>query len=311
MEDGISTKPNAADEQQPYSKRNGEYLPKDGSSSLLNEQNDDKRNSSEPQRGQERPTSEWKHADEIGPVEQKIIDAARNGQPMTFKQIEESPAYNKAFDKYKEIKMIEREDPNYIAIVDSVYQEAKKTMIGEGAKVTPKKERKAFLCIGLPASGKSSSLGRYCNDEKGYVEMDVDEVRKCEKLKETYSEGLGAGKVQYPASDALKMIRKDAIDEGINMAFPLVASDLDSLNDLIDELTNNGYDIEVELNRTKMGICLPRVVKRYLEDGRFLEPPYLLKCSSICPKIYKSIKEEYEEKGTINGKRIKSLRTIF
>ena len=310
-EEGIATKPNVAEEQQPYSKADGKYLPKEGSSESLVE--DERRESLPSESNKERkPQDQWVHANEIGPIEQKIIDAVEKGQSMPILEAAKSPAYKQAATEFSHLEQITDKHPNFIAIANETYEEVRDKMIGnkeQGAPFTPKKERKAFILLGFPASGKSSSLSHYCNADAGYAEMDSDNIKKCKRLREWYHDGLGAGCVQQPSSAALDMVTDDGISEGVNMAFPMVSSSKKGLEELIDKLSKNGYDIDIEINETSIGVCFPRMVKRYLEDGRFISPLYIAKCMKGCPKVYDWVKQEYATKGgTINGARIKSLK---
>lgn len=306
-EEGIATKPNSADEEQPYNTSDGKYLPKENASVTISEGNNAENHVERSVEERERgglPQDQWAKAKEIGPVEQQAIDACKAQKPMPFSLFDESPAYRKATEEYANLEVITDETPNYQALVQGAIDDGRKMLFG----TKPKAERKAFICLGLPASGKSSSLAARCNPEAGYAEMDSDKIKGCESLKEYYHEGLGAGCVQLPSSDALDALSEEGMKEGYNMAFPMVASNIKRFKSFLDKLQSYGYEIEIELNKTPVGYTIPRLVKRYLESGRYISPTYIKHAAKTCQAVYKEIETKYKEKGEIDGVRIKSFK---
>lgn len=84
-------------------------------------------------------------------------------------------------------------------------------LYGNGAE---KKERKAFIVIGLPASGKSSAVAEPLAQKYGALIIDSDEAK--ERLPE-FTDGLLADAVHEESSDIAERVRSNAIENGDNI----------------------------------------------------------------------------------------------
>lgn len=157
---------------------------------------------------------------------------------------------------------------------------------GEGAK---NQNKRIDLVLGAPASGKSSRLVEPLAEEHGSLIIDSDMIK--EELPE-FNNGIGAGAVHQESSViADKMIFKKAIANGDNIVFPRLGKKLKTMQELIDELTDEGYDIHIHFMDLPVHESAKRSVSRFKETGRFVDPDYIVNVVANKPAtVYDDIK---------------------
>ena len=137
------------------------------------------------------------------------------------------------------------------------------------------KERKAFIIIGPPASGKSSVIAKYLINSTGALEIDSDAIKELFPEYVKYG-GVMANYLHQESSGIADNIREEALDEGYNMVLPLVGKNATKINDIVDVLKSKGYDtielydVDLATEKTKA-----RAISRFVETGRYLAPSYL------------------------------------
>ena len=154
--------------------------------------------------------------------------------------------------------------------------------LGKGGSIpncTIKKEKQAYIIIGLPASGKSG-IAEKIADEYGAVILDSDYAKR--KLPEFKDNPAGATLV-HDESDTLIFgyDKKDKPDEfkslieichlnSYNIVIPKIGHDYNSINSLDKGLKLFGYDthlILVSLDRRK---ATKRAVSRFVKTSRYV-----------------------------------------
>lgn len=143
-----------------------------------------------------------------------------------------------------------------------------------------KRERKATIVIGLPAAGKST-VSKSLIDEQGYLLVDSDEAKK---LLPEFADGLLAGIVHEESSYINGTLLVDAIAKGDNICLPVVGGNLESLKKKIqmlhDAKDENGNKAPYEVTLAYVDIpadeAVKRVMKRFEDEGRFVEPNNIL-----------------------------------
>ena len=148
---------------------------------------------------------------------------------------------------------------------------------GEVAETMPpngtplKKDFKATIVVGLPASGKSSRIANPLSNEQGAFIMDSDEMKK---LMPEYHGGQGADTVHQES----KKVMKQAFEEftsgsmkGTNLVIPVIGDEAGKLNDnYISKLLAAGYDVEIAYKQADAKSSANRVVSRAISEGRFI-----------------------------------------
>lgn len=143
------------------------------------------------------------------------------------------------------------------------------------------------VVVGLPASGKSSSVANVISEELHAVLLDNDEVKK---LIPGYHDGWGDGMVHQESKKINKKLIHQAIEKGKNIVYPKVGGYGGEILAVMKKAKANGYTINlhyVELDRNK---AILRLLNRFIKDGRFIPP------SNI-----------YQDDNEIEGNKIKKV----
>lgn len=142
-------------------------------------------------------------------------------------------------------------------------------LYGNGAK---NKERKAFIVIGLPASGKSSSVAEPLAQRYGALLIDSDEAKK--HLPE-YSDGLLASAVHEESSNIADKVQKHAMEIGDNIVLPLVGNTEEKLRKRIENLKEYGYYVEMHLVNLPLEKAVNRSIGRFVNENRVVPLDYI------------------------------------
>jgi len=159
-----------------------------------------------------------------------------------------------------------------------------KIMLGKGGAlpcVPLKMERKAFLIIGLPASGKSGISNKIA-DEYGAIILDSDYAKR--KIPEFSGFPFGASLVHNESSGVIfpnqmslgkpnfKTLSELTIDSGINFVQPMIGQDYDSLINFAKSLQIPALNYEVHLILVNLDrkIATHRAIERYIKTKRYV-----------------------------------------
>lgn len=142
-------------------------------------------------------------------------------------------------------------------------------LYGKGAE---KKEHKAFIVIGLPASGKSSAVAEPLAKKYGALIIDSDEAK--ERLPE-FTDGLLADAVHEESSNIADDVRTNAIGNGDNIVLPMVGRTESKLHNLITMLKNNGYEVNLHYVDLPVNKAVERGKARFSETGRNVPLDYI------------------------------------
>ena len=142
-------------------------------------------------------------------------------------------------------------------------------LYGDGAK---KKERQAFIVMGLPASGKSSAVAEPLAKEHGALIIDSDEAK--ERLPE-FADGLLASAVHEESSDIAERITSNAVENGDNIVLPVVGKTLSSLEKKIAYLKAHGYRVNLYYVDLPVEKAVERGKGRFQHTGRLVPLAYI------------------------------------
>jgi len=240
---------------------------------------------------------------------QEILNKIKNKQYFSKEELENLP-YVKQMDKL--IKEYDRINDN--TIIDNSPQRKKlrqkvgKILSARGSysgevngKDTyngpVKKERKAVVVIGLPASGKSSRIVNKVSPELGAYVMDSDEAKFL--LPEfKASNGLAANSIHKESQQIIKDIFESKLKDGTNMVIPVIGSDEDKLNEKwLDYLNDAGYDIEIKYQPADSTESMNRVIGRSISKNRPISSDIVFGYGDKPESVYNSFKGKVAKNG--------------
>ena len=145
--------------------------------------------------------------------------------------------------------------------------------------------RDATIILGLPASGKST-LANPIIKEKGALEVDPDLAK--EQLPEYYN-GLGSSAVHEESSSITRDVMAKALANGDNIVWPRVDSPEKVVKD-IQNLKRLGYKVNVRMLDVDPTLAKQSSLKRFLENGRFLNPSLIDEVGTKAMESYEAAK---------------------
>lgn len=161
------------------------------------------------------------------------------------------------------------------------------------------KDSRLDIVIGLPASGKSSAIVDVISHEFHSRIIDNDEAKK---LIPEYNNGWGAGVVHEESQMISERQLQLSLFNHENIVLPKVGSNPDKMIKIINMAKMLGYEVNlhfVDLNREK---ALGRMLNRFVEDGRFLDPQLIDKyCNNIDGNKISRCYETLKKGGVLNG----------
>ena len=157
-----------------------------------------------------------------------------------------------------------------------------------------KKGKRLDIVIGLPASGKSSSIVNPLSQYYKSAVIDSDIIKK--ELPE-FNEGWGGTLVHEESSLINTYLLDDIMDTGSNVVLPIVGSKVSSVDKYIDLAKSKGYEINVHLNELPNSKAIGRMLGRYFSEGRFINPSYAMAYGDKPTAVF----EEIKQRSDING----------
>ena len=123
-----------------------------------------------------------------------------------------------------------------------------------------KQERKATLILGLPGSGKST-IANPLSKEMGAFIVDADNFKN--RIPEFQKDRIMVSAVHHESVNLSNEFRRELANNGYNMIIGKVGGDYKSVEDVINNLSDNGYQIEVILNDIPFEQAIDRTIGRY------------------------------------------------
>ena len=149
-------------------------------------------------------------------------------------------------------------------------------------------DKRMDIVIGLPAAGKSSALAEPISELYKSRIIDSDEAKK---LLPEYKDGWGAGVVHKESQSISKIQLQEALYKGENIIYPRVGGDCKELEDQILNAKEKGYKVYVHLNDLDKNKALGRMINRFLETGRFINPDLITKYGNSIEDTYQTLKK--------------------
>lgn len=155
-------------------------------------------------------------------------------------------------------------------------------------------QKKAFIIIGLPASGKSGIANRIA-DEYSAIILDSDYAKR--KLPEFGGFKSGAslvhaesGGIVFPGKMTIdqpfETLSEKVIKLGMNFVYPTVGQDYVSLIKYADSLKNSaGYEVHLILVNLDRQKATHRAIERYIKTNRYVPLGLIFDCYSNEPTL--------------------------
>lgn len=152
-------------------------------------------------------------------------------------------------------------------------------------------DRRIDIVIGLPASGKSSTIVNPLSKEFQSKVIDSDMAKE---LLPEFNNGWGSGIVHEESKTLIQVLLVNTIKKKQNIVYPIVGSNFKKVFSTISLAHQNGYSIYIHFADIPPMKALGRMINRFFETGRFLSPKLIYKYGNNVTNVYNSLKEVYE-----------------
>lgn len=131
-------------------------------------------------------------------------------------------------------------------------------------------EKQAFIIIGLPASGKSSTVNRTADNLGAFI-IDSDFAKR--KFPEYSGSAAGANLVHEEASEVVfgaPSLLGYCRAEGLNVVIPKIGNNYDSIVKLRDSLILDGYSVHLTATLLSRENATLRAMSRFINTKRYV-----------------------------------------
>lgn len=152
-------------------------------------------------------------------------------------------------------------------------------------------DKRIDIVIGLPASGKSSTIVNPLSEEFHSKVIDSDMAKE---LLPEFNGGWGAGVVHEESKDITEKILTSALHAKNNIVYPIVGSKIKKLHELIHLCQKKQYHVYIHFADIAPQKALARMINRFFETGRFLSPKLTFEYGNNVQENYNQLKEAYK-----------------
>lgn len=188
-------------------------------------------------------------------------------------------------DKFRDIKY--HSDASRLKlrmqIVDELFTKKQfknddKICLGKGGAIPaiPKRNKQAYILIGLPASGKSSVAAKI-SEKKGAIILDSDFAKR--KLPEYHNFPWGASLVNSESSmivfgnqmkTGFESLFTKVLKKGFNIVIPKIGSEPDDIIPYCESLKSLGYEVHLTLVFLPKEKSTVRALERLIKTNRYV-----------------------------------------
>ena len=155
-----------------------------------------------------------------------------------------------------------------------------------GEKYDIRCNKKAYIVLGLPSSGKSSVItNRLLKENRAFL-LDSDEGKQT--LPE-FNNGFGANAVHIESKFINGTLLDDIVKTGANVVIPKVGGKLEDIQSLVDDKLQ-GYEIEIHLVEVEDNTAMCRLLKRFIEQNRYLKPTLIQGYGNKPSEVFEQVK---------------------
>ena len=157
------------------------------------------------------------------------------------------------------------------------------------AAASPKQNRQAYIVIGPPGAGKSTAITRPILERTGARSIDFDDARSF------FPENNGGRHSLLVEEEALLVARRafeSSINSGDDIVIQQVGDSISAMDELVNSLDAKGYDIHILFSDVELTEAARRAVGRFREEGRFVDPSYILSIGDRINETYSVFKND-------------------
>ena len=226
---------------------------------------------------------EWKQAMErAADIEKKI--AAEHGSPYTVDI--DSPERDKA-----------REEIIQAALTPHMTKEVPILSLGtaletneglkDGESYDVEQGHKAFIAIGFPAAGKSTTFANPLALKHKARLCDSDSIKK---VLPEFQNGYGGNAVHEESARLNEEVLQRAIEQGDNIVYPILGFKPEKLRALMEMLKSKGYEVNLCFKDMPVNMAKGRLLVRFLQKGRYLPLSCISKAKGGVEKSFEANK---------------------
>lgn len=152
-------------------------------------------------------------------------------------------------------------------------------------------DKRIDIVIGLPASGKSSTIVNPISREFHSKVIDSDMAKE---LLPEFNGGWGAGVVHEESKDITEYLLQCAFNHKQNIVYPVVGSNFKKLSIIIALANTQSYSVYIHYADITPMRALGRMINRFFETGRFLDPKLIYHYNNNVVSVYNTLKEVYK-----------------
>lgn len=220
-----------------------------------------------------------------GPIDDTFLEVIYN-VPEVKEAIDKAAGYEDTY-KYKRVQLWQK----WVEQLSKNNGFANEEEIVYNGDV--EKGHKAFLVLGLPASGKSSVITNKLLIDNKAILLDSDEAKK---IIPEYHDGWGAGAVHEESKQVnTDLLKKILIEKaGANVVVPIVGKK-DKVKEFIRVFREFDYDISMHLVEIKPKTSMSRMLKRFIMQNRFINPKVVANYGDEPSRVFEEMKGMVDE----------------
>ena len=159
----------------------------------------------------------------------------------------------------------------------------------DGESYDVEKGRTAFITMGFPAAGKSTT---YANPLAKMYKARLCDSDTVKKVIPEFQNGYGGNLVHLESKAINEEILRRAIEQGDNIVYPILGYKPKEMEGLIDKLHENGYKVCLCYKDMPSNIAKGRLLVRFLQKGRYLPLSCISKAASGLHPSYSANKQK-------------------
>lgn len=139
--------------------------------------------------------------------------------------------------------------------------------LGEGEEYDVEKGKKAFIVIGFPAAGKSTTYANPLAKKHKARLCDSDTIKK---VLPEFDNGYGGNLVHEESKLINEEVLRRSMERGDNIVYPILGHKADAVEKLINAFHDKGYSVCLCFKDTHENIAKGRLLVRFIQKGRYL-----------------------------------------